>query len=81
MLGSYAPSPDGSPYTKDFEPEESPSGMLARSGTYNVRSRVMDDDKEIYIGSFGSFCLDSDNLDAEITNFFSLRFLLGFHFG
>lgn len=51
MLGSYAPSPDGSPYTKDFEPEESPTGMLARSGTYNVRSRVLDDDKEIYIGS------------------------------
>ncbi|KAI5829846.1 E set domain-containing protein [Schizophyllum commune Tattone D] len=48
MLGSYGPSPEGRPYTKDFDPEESPSGMLARSGTYNVRSRVVDDDGEVY---------------------------------
>lgn len=52
MLGAYAPSPDGSPYTKKFPEEESPSGMLARSGTYNVRSRVIDDDGQIYIGAF-----------------------------
>jgi len=57
MLGSYAPSPDGSPYTKDFEPEESPSGMLARSGTYHVRSRVLDDDKEIYVDFSWAFTL------------------------
>ena len=50
MLGSYAPSPDGTPYTKNFTEDESPSGMLARSGTYTVRSRVVDDDGEIYIG-------------------------------
>ncbi|KAG7097121.1 hypothetical protein E1B28_004499 [Marasmius oreades] len=48
MLGSYGPSPDEKPYTKNFEPEESPSGMLARSGTYDVKSRVQDDDGEIY---------------------------------
>ncbi|TDL29241.1 rho GDP-dissociation inhibitor [Rickenella mellea] len=48
MLGSYGPSPDGQPYTKNFDPEESPSGMLARSGTYQVRSRVIDDDGEVY---------------------------------
>ncbi|KAF9008912.1 immunoglobulin E-set [Cyathus striatus] len=48
MLGSYGPSPDGQPYSKNFEPEESPSGMLARSGSYNVRSRVIDDDGEVY---------------------------------
>jgi Rho GDP-dissociation inhibitor len=48
MLGSYGPSPGGEPYTKNFEPEESPSGMLARSGTYSVRSRVIDDDGEVY---------------------------------
>jgi len=48
MLGSYGPSPDGKPYTKVFDPEESPSGMLARSGTYAVRSRVLDDDGEVY---------------------------------
>jgi RHO protein GDP dissociation inhibitor len=50
MLGSYAPHKDGEPYTKNFDPEDSPSGMLARSGTYNVRSRVIDDDGEIYAG-------------------------------
>ncbi|KAF8974356.1 rho GDP-dissociation inhibitor [Flammula alnicola] len=48
MLGSYGPSPTGTPYIKNFEPEESPSGMIARSGTYNVRSRVIDDDGEVY---------------------------------
>ncbi|KAJ4472340.1 immunoglobulin E-set [Lentinula aciculospora] len=48
MLGSYGPSPNSDPYAKDFEPEESPSGMIARSGTYNVRSRVVDDDGEVY---------------------------------
>jgi len=48
MLGSYGPSPSGEAYTKNFDPEESPSGLLARSGSYNVRSRVVDDDGEAY---------------------------------
>jgi len=48
MLGSYGPSPTGEPYIKNFDPEESPSGMLARSGSYSVRSRVIDDDGEVY---------------------------------
>lgn len=51
MLGSYGPSTDGKPYIKNFEPEESPSGMVARSGTYNVKSRVVDDDGEVYAGT------------------------------
>jgi hypothetical protein len=51
MLGSYGPHPQGEMYTKNFDPEESPSGMLARSGTYNVRSRVIDDDGEVYAGA------------------------------
>ena len=50
MLGSYGPSQDGKPYTKNFDPEESPSGMIARSGTYNVRSRIADDDGVVYAG-------------------------------
>lgn len=50
MLGSYGPHPQGEPYSKDFDPEESPSGILARSGTYNVVSRVIDDDGEVYAG-------------------------------
>ncbi|PIL37287.1 hypothetical protein GSI_00980 [Ganoderma sinense ZZ0214-1] len=48
MLGSYGPHPKGEPYSKDFDTEESPSGMMARTGTYNVRSRVFDDDGEVY---------------------------------
>ncbi|RDB22625.1 Rho GDP-dissociation inhibitor [Hypsizygus marmoreus] len=57
MLGSYGPNPTGEPYTKNFEPEESPSGMLARSGSYNVRSRVIDDDGEVYADWDWSFKL------------------------
>lgn len=56
MLGSYGPSTDGKPYTKNFDPEESPSGILARSGSYAVRSRVVDDDGQIYAGTFE--CVD-----------------------
>jgi len=52
MLGSYGPHPNGEPYSKNFDPEESPSGLLARSGSYNVRSRVIDDDGEVYAGMF-----------------------------
>ena len=49
MLGSYGPSTGPDPYTKKFETEESPAGMLAR-GKYTVRSRVSDDDGTIYLG-------------------------------
>ena len=55
MIGSYGPHPDGKPYHKDFETEESPSGMLLR-GTYDVRSRVVDDDGEVYAGSCSNSC-------------------------
>ena len=51
MLGSYGVNPSGEPYVKNFDPEESPSGMLARSGSYSVRSRVVDDDGEVYAGT------------------------------
>ena len=50
MLGSYGPHPKGEAYVKNFDPEEAPSGMMARSGTYHVRSRVVDDDGEVYAG-------------------------------
>ncbi|WWD02318.1 hypothetical protein V865_000357 [Kwoniella europaea PYCC6329] len=55
MLGSYGPQP--APYTKVFASEESPSGMLARSGTYSVRSRVTDDDNDIWLDFEWSFKL------------------------
>lgn len=46
MIGSFGPRPE--PYTKRFATEESPSGMLARSGANTVRSRVVDDDGNVY---------------------------------
>ncbi|EKM80187.1 hypothetical protein AGABI1DRAFT_113389 [Agaricus bisporus var. burnettii JB137-S8] len=46
MLGSYGPRDEQ--YTVDFEPDDSPSGIIARTGTYNVVSRVVDDDGEIH---------------------------------
>ncbi|KAG5725360.1 Rho GDP-dissociation inhibitor 1 [Termitomyces sp. T112] len=57
MLGSYGPHPKGEAYAKNFDTEESPSGMLARSGSYNVRSRVVDDDGEVYADWEWSFKL------------------------
>ncbi|KAG8702885.1 hypothetical protein FRC09_004483, partial [Ceratobasidium sp. 395] len=42
MIGSYGPKAE--PHTVTFVTEESPSGILARSGTYDVVSRVYDDD-------------------------------------
>lgn len=54
MLGSYGPNPDGKPHSRVFHTEESPSGLMARSGTYNVRSRFIDDDAESYVGTFMS---------------------------
>lgn len=70
---SYGPSPNSEPYVKNFEPEESPSGMLARSGTYNVKSRVIDDDGEVYAGermffSFASTRISNGSLLFKILN-------------
>ncbi|KAF5392868.1 hypothetical protein D9757_000984 [Collybiopsis confluens] len=64
MLGSYGPTPGNEPYVKNFEPEESPSGMLARSGSYNVRSRVVDDDGEVYAGESLHFCIFATSDDT-----------------
>lgn len=46
MIGSYGPRAD--PYEKRFATEEAPSGMLARSGSNTVRSRIIDDDGHVY---------------------------------
>ncbi|QRV76439.1 Rho GDP-dissociation inhibitor [Ceratobasidium sp. AG-Ba] len=46
MIGSYGPKPETQSVT--FITEESPSGMIARSGTYEVASRVYDDDKRTH---------------------------------
>ncbi|EPQ27639.1 uncharacterized protein PFL1_04777 [Pseudozyma flocculosa PF-1] len=46
MIGSYGPRAE--PYEKKFASNEAPSGMLARSGTNTVRSRVVDDDGNVF---------------------------------
>lgn len=60
MLGSYGPSTNGKPHSRVFHTEESPTGMLARSGTYNVRSQFIDDDADSYIGA--CFFLELDTV-------------------
>ncbi|KAJ7507661.1 immunoglobulin E-set [Mycena galericulata] len=60
MLGSYGPHPQGEAYTKNFDTDHSPSGMIARSGTYNVKSRVVDDDGEVYADWDWSFKLGKE---------------------
>lgn len=47
MVGSYGPSSDV--ISKKFHESEAPSGMIARSGTYNVKSRLTDDDKNVWV--------------------------------
>ncbi|EKM59409.1 uncharacterized protein PHACADRAFT_157776 [Phanerochaete carnosa HHB-10118-sp] len=60
MLGSYGVHPKGEPYVKNFDTEESPSGLLARSGSYSVRSRVVDDDGEVFADWEWSFKLGKE---------------------
>jgi len=55
MMGSFAPNtPQQQLYEKRFAPEEAPSGMLFR-GHYEVLSRFMDDDKNLYLEFKWSF--------------------------
>ncbi|MBW0465044.1 hypothetical protein O181_004759 [Austropuccinia psidii MF-1] len=53
MIGSYGPSSDL--HVKRFVSEEAPSGLLARSGTYSARSRVIDDDNTVWADFEWSF--------------------------
>ncbi|KAJ2896146.1 rho GDP dissociation inhibitor [Zalerion maritima] len=60
MIGSYAPSTDKQPlYTKRFQEEEAPSGMLAR-GHYNAISTFVDDDKKTHLHFEWSFDIGKD---------------------
>lgn len=52
MLGSYGPNKE--PYGKNFATGTSPSGVLARSGTYHATSRVVDDDGTVHAGAYSS---------------------------
>ncbi|KAK2008162.1 E set domain-containing protein [Colletotrichum eremochloae] len=60
MLGSYAPNTDKQPtYTKRFQEEDAPSGMLAR-GHYNAISSFVDDDKKTHLTFEWSFDIAKD---------------------
>jgi len=60
MLGSYAPNTEKQPeYTKRFNEEEAPSGMLAR-GHYNAVSTFIDDDKKTHLTFEWSFDIAKD---------------------
>ncbi|RYP90676.1 hypothetical protein DL770_003214 [Monosporascus sp. CRB-9-2] len=60
MLGSYAPNTDKQPlYTKRFQEEDAPSGMLAR-GHYNAVSSFVDDDKKTHLQFEWSFDISKD---------------------
>ncbi|KZZ87580.1 RHO protein GDP dissociation inhibitor [Ascosphaera apis ARSEF 7405] len=60
MLGSYAPNTTDKPiYEKKFNPEEAPSGMLAR-GHYNAVSKFVDDDNTEHLKFEWSFDIAKD---------------------
>ncbi|KAJ0114649.1 hypothetical protein N8I77_001034 [Diaporthe amygdali] len=60
MIGSYAPNTDKQTlYTKKFNEEEAPSGMLAR-GHYNAVSSFVDDDKKEHLKFEWSFDIAKD---------------------
>ncbi|KAL1888406.1 rho GDP dissociation inhibitor [Ceratocystis pirilliformis] len=60
MIGSYAPNTDKQPvYTKRFQSEEAPSGMIAR-GHYNAISSFVDDDKKKHLEFEWSFDIAKD---------------------
>ncbi|CAO1625924.1 unnamed protein product [Parajaminaea phylloscopi] len=58
MVGSYGPRDE--PYEKRFPQEEAPSGMLARGGNNVVRSRVIDDDGNVYADWTWAFKIAKD---------------------
>jgi len=60
MIGSYAPNTDKQPlYTKKFQEEEAPSGMLAR-GHYHAVSSFVDDDMKEHLKFEWSFDISKD---------------------
>jgi Rho GDP-dissociation inhibitor len=51
MIGSFGPQEK--PHTVEFLHDESPEGIIAR-GTYNVHSKLVDDDKTTYAGKLSA---------------------------
>ncbi|KAJ5492369.1 RHO protein GDP dissociation inhibitor [Penicillium expansum] len=60
MLGSYAPNTTSKvDYSKEFNEEEAPSGMIAR-GHYNAVSKFIDDDQHTHLLFEWSFDIAKD---------------------
>ncbi|OAA42412.1 rho-gdp dissociation inhibitor [Beauveria brongniartii RCEF 3172] len=60
MIGSYAPNTEKqATYTKKFQEEEAPSGMLLR-GHYDAVSSFVDDDKKTHLQFEWSFDIAKD---------------------
>ncbi|KAI9297226.1 E set domain-containing protein, partial [Neoconidiobolus thromboides FSU 785] len=57
MLGSYGPNAEA--YEKTFPTEQAPSGFLYRS-TYAVKSRFIDDDKNVHLEWEWQFKIEKD---------------------
>ncbi|KAF9975907.1 hypothetical protein BGZ73_000254 [Actinomortierella ambigua] len=57
MIGSYAASPEL--YIKKFQPEDAPSGLLFR-GSYDVKSKFVDDDGTVHREWNWSFDIKKD---------------------
>ncbi|KAL7410488.1 immunoglobulin E-set, partial [Mrakia frigida] len=58
MIGSHGPQAE--PHRRTILEEESPSGMLARSGSYLVRSRLTDDDGIVWLDAEWYFKLTKE---------------------
>lgn len=48
MIGSYGPQAAVPYFVKDFDPATAPSGLIARSGQFSMRSRILDDDGKVH---------------------------------
>lgn len=60
MIGSFAPNTQEKPvYEKKFDPDEAPTGMMAR-GHYEAVSKFQDDDKHDYLKFEWSFDITKD---------------------
>ena len=58
--GSFAPNTEDKPvYEKKFEPDEAPSGLMAR-GHYEAVSKFVDDDGHDYLKFEWSFDITKD---------------------
>lgn len=57
MVGSYGPKAE--PHTYITPNDEAPKGMIARGG-YSVKSRFLDDDKNVHLEWEWSFAIKKD---------------------